>query len=217
MNSSIPTPSVVAQSVLPTTNTLIPAGIALAVLAPLTCIIDLPPLIWHIRNRNVAAGSLVAWIIFHNLLSFINLLIWPTDDFEGKYNGEGLCDVEVKFMVARAVALPAATLCIIRALANVMNTEKSLTIPTKTQRRRAVVMDLVFCMGLPLIMMFFHYIVQPNRYFLAGVSGCTPSFWSSWLSILLMSLPPLFLSLASAYYGSTLTYTLLPSHPIHAS
>lgn len=203
MNASTPLPSVVAASVLPTTTTLIPAGIALAVLTPLTIIIDLPPLIWHVRNRNTAAASLVGWIVLHNFLAFLNLLIWPTDDFDGRYVGQGLCDVEVKLQVARAVALPAASLCIVRALANVMNTNKSLSVPTKTQRRRAIILDLVYCFGLPLIMMFFHYIVQPNRYFLAGVSGCTPSFYASWLSIVLLNVPPLILSLANAYYAGT--------------
>lgn len=187
---------------LPTTNTLIPTGIALAIFAPLTVILDIAPLLWHIRNRNVAAISLVAWIMLHNFISFVNLLIWPTDDFKDHYIGEGLCDVEVKFMVARSVAIPAASLCIIRALARVMNTDKGVLRPTRAQRRRAIVMDLVWCIGCPLISMFLHYVVQPNRYFLLGVSGCTPSFWASWLSILLMCLPPLFLSLANSYFAS---------------
>lgn len=204
MSSSSAANNVLSAGILPTTNTLIPAGIALAVFAPVACLLNIPPLIFHFRNRNTAAVSLVAWVLFHNLLSLINLLIWPTDDFKDRYNGEGLCDVEIKFIVARAVALPAATLCIVRSLANVMNTNKSISIPTAAQRRRAMVMDLVWCVGLPIIMMFLHYIVQPNRYFLAGVSGCTPSFWSGWVSILLTCLPPLLLSLANAFYAGML-------------
>lgn len=187
---------------LSSTNSVIPAGIAIAVLAPLVCILDLPPLVWHIRNRNTAAASLVAWIILHNLFTFINFLIWPTDDFTHRYLGAGLCDIEVKFMIARSVALPAASLCIIRQLANVMNTERTVLAPTKLQRRRGVAMDLIWCLGLPLLMMLFHYIVQPTRYILYGVSGCEPTVWGSWLEILLVCMPPLLLSLANAYYAS---------------
>lgn len=197
---------------LPGTNSLIPTGIAIAVFAPLVCILDLPPLIWHIRNRNTAAASLVAWIILHNLFNFINFLIWPTDDFTNRYLGEGLCDVEVKFMTARSVALPAASLCIIRQLANVMNTERTVLAPSKLQRRRGVVMDLIWCLGLPLVMMLFHYIVQPTRYLLYGVSGCAPTVWGSWLTILLMCMPPLLLSLANAYYASK---HFSPQHLFH--
>lgn len=203
MNSTIYGPNVMAATELPTTTTLIPKGIALAVTAPLTCIIDLPPLIWHIRNRNTAAACLVGWVILGNLMNFLNLLIWPTDNFVNHYAGHGLCDVEVKIMVARAVALPASSLCIVRVLSNVMNTDKSIAIPTKAQRRRALVMELVWCLGLPLVVMCFHYIVQPNRYFLAGVAGCTPSFWASWLSIVLISIPPLLLSFGNAVYAGS--------------
>lgn len=177
-----------------------PSGIALAVLAPITVILNLPPLIWHIRNRNTAAASLVFWILLNNFLSVINLATWPNDNMDTWFSGRGLCDIEAKIMVARSTALPAATLCIIRALAAVINSDRTM-IPSTVQRRRKMILELVWCLGIPVVTMFLHYIVQPNRYFIYGVSGCNPSVSVNWVTVVLLSIPPLLLSIANAWYG----------------
>lgn len=179
---------------------MIPSGIALAVLAPITVILNLPPLIWHIRNRNTAAASLVFWILLNNFLSVINLAIWPNNNMEAWFSGRGLCDIEAKIMVARSTALPAATLCIIRALAAVINSDRTM-IPSTVQQRRKMILDLAWCLGIPIVTMFLHYIVQPNRYFIYGVSGCNPSVSVNWVTVVLLSIPPLLLSIANAWYG----------------
>ncbi|GAB7347803.1 hypothetical protein MBLNU459_g5343t2 [Dothideomycetes sp. NU459] len=196
------------ESSQPTTYTMIPAGILLGVLASSACALNFPPLVWHIRNRNAAPACLVGWVLLNNLLSVINLAIWPTDDMANWFSGRGLCDIEAKIMVARSTALPAATLCIIRSLAEVINTEKTMLVPTPAQRRRACVLDLVWCLGVPVVTMFLHYIVQPNRYFIFGVSGCNPSVSVNWVTLVILSLPPLLLSVANAWYGALTIFRL---------
>ncbi|KAL2350336.1 a-pheromone receptor PreA [Cryomyces antarcticus] len=185
-----------------------PAAIVLGVLSAATIALDILPFVWHFRNRNVAACSLVFWILILNLCSLINVFLWPNDNTESWPDGRGLCDVEAKIFVGSFVALTGALLCIMRSLARVMDTENTVVATTRAQRRRAIVLDLFFCFGLPLYTMIIHYVVQPSRYYLWGISGCSASVDNSWVFIVLIVIPPLLLSLADAYYSGLVIFRL---------
>ena len=200
----------------PPSNPPYPAAIALAVLSTLAILLDLPPLVWHCKNRNVAAGCLISWLVINNLLNLINACIWPNDDTRHLYSGEGLCDIEVKLIVARSTALPGATFCILKSLADVMDTSKVNLAPSKARRVRALVLDLFFGLGVPALTMFLHYVVQPSRYYLTGVSGCVPSFYPSPLTVLLLDVPPVILTIADVYLCSK-SPSLPPNHLPHPS
>lgn len=190
-----------------TTSGVYPNTIVLGTFAGIVSILDLPPLIWHCRNRNIAAACLVGWILLNNIINVINVILWPNDEWKTWYDGRGLCDIEVKIQVARSTALPAAMFCILKSLANVMNTKKVNLAPSKAQRMRSLALDLSMCLGLPLIVMFFHYIVQEARYAIAGISGCEPTQVTSWLSILLLDAPFLILASVDVYFaGEILVY-----------
>lgn len=180
-------------------NPVYPAAVILGLLAATVMLLGLPPLFWHLRNHNAAAGSLVAWIVINNLMTVINIIIWHNDDVQHWYNGVGLCDIEVKIMVARSMALPAATMCILKSLANVMDTSRINLAPSKAQRRRAMILDLTACLGLPLLTMLLHYVVQPTRYAIGGVSGCLATFYESWVTVVLLDVPPLILAVVNVY------------------
>jgi len=100
---------------VPKTTGAYPATVALGLLSFFTIILDLPPLLWHARNRNIAAALLISWIVVINLLSLLNVFIWPNDNTSPPsfHDGQGLCDIEVKLLVGRTTALPAATFCIL--------------------------------------------------------------------------------------------------------
>ncbi|TKA82446.1 hypothetical protein B0A49_00045 [Cryomyces minteri] len=188
-----------------------PTAIVLGVLSAATIALDILPFVWHFRNRNIAACSLIFWILVLNLCSLINVFLWPNDNTKSWPDGRGLCDVEAKIFVGSFVALTGALLCIMRSLARVMDTEHTVVAPTRAQRRRAVALDLFFCFGLPLYTMVVHYVVQPNRYYLWGISGCSASVDNSWVFIVLIVLPPLLLSLADAYYSGKYPPSASPS------
>jgi pheromone a factor receptor len=178
-----------------------PSAIALGFLAALVSILSIPPLVWHIRNRNIAPACLVSWLLVNNFINFLNAIIWSNDDMAHWFHGVGLCDIEVKIQVARAMALPGATLCILKSLANVMDTNKVNLNPTRAQRQRALAFDLVLCTGLPIIFMFLHYVFQPSRYQILSVSGCAATYFSGFICILFMDVPPLILVCVDAYYA----------------
>ncbi|KAK1093601.1 a-factor receptor [Friedmanniomyces endolithicus] len=187
----------------PTTPTTAPypAAIALATLSLLVILLLLSPMSWHLRNRNVGATFLVAWTILINLQTLINALLWPHDDIALWYNGAGLCDVEVKVQIAFSVAAPAALAAVLRALANALDTSRATLVKSRAQRIRDYVVDLSFCLGFPALQMLFHYIDQPTRYLLFGIAGCEASVSKTWVTILLMDVPPLLWTLVDSYYA----------------
>lgn len=184
---------------------IIPQGVILAVLAPFVFILNFPPLIWHLRNRNTAAVSMVFWVMLMNFLSVLNVIIWPYIDMRDMYDGQGLCDVEIKLLGARTAGLNAAVLCLLRALAAVLNVDKNLLGPSKAQKRRNAAVEMAWCVGLPLLTMILHYIVQLNRFALLGVSGCQPMSLMSWTSFVLIFLPPMIANAIALYYASKST------------
>lgn len=150
----------------------------------------LMPMYWHARNRNVGATALIAWLVLLLLSSFVNAIIWPSDNMNTWFNGVGLCDIEVKIQVASQVALPASFACIMRALSAVLDTTRTTLSQTKAQKQRAVVIDLLFCVGFPLLQTLSHYIVQTRRFYIYGIAGCVPAYSPTWPSIPLLILPP---------------------------
>lgn len=179
-----------------------PAGIALALLSGITLLLDIPPFIWHINHRNAAPATLIMWLIFLNFTNVLNVILWPNDDYTpDTYHGEGVCDVETKLYVGSYVALPCAFASILRTLTRVMDPENIVLAPTKAQRLREMVIDLLITWACPIYLMAVHYVVQPNRFLLIGISGCWPSFDESWPSAVLVFMWPCIVCLIDSYYA----------------
>lgn len=182
-----------------------PMATVLPTLSFLSIAVCAAPLILHGKNRNLPATSLVCWAILMNILNIINALIWPTDDTASWWNGAGLCDVEVKLMVAGYVAVPGCLVGIFRGLAIVMDTSRATWVPSKTQRWRNRAFDLGFCVVVPCIAMTTHIVWQKNRYYLFSISGCVNDFDESWVSFVLAWIWPPIIGLIAAYYCCKLT------------
>lgn len=186
-----------------------PTAVAVPVLALMALIIDIPPLAWHIRNHNLAASSLVCWVMLSNLMNFSNALIWPTDDTEIWWDGSGLCDVEVKLMIAINFGFVGALVCIMRKLAKVLNTKRTVLSPSRAERRRETAVECLLCFGGPIYSIAVHYIVQPSRYYIFAISGCTSSYDNSWPKIALILIWPPLLGVVVVYYSGEYRPTII--------
>ena len=171
-------------------------------LAALTVSLCLPPFIWHLKNRNLAASSLIFWIVLTNFFVFINSLIWHDDDLDSWWRGYILCDIEVKLMNAANVGVPASLVAIMRSLALVLDTERTIVQPTTAQRRRKLAVDILLCFGFPIYMIIVVYVVQNIRYYIFAISGCVPGIDNSWPSIVLIHIYSPLLSTIAVYYSS---------------
>ncbi|KAI9677432.1 MAG: a-factor receptor [Caeruleum heppii] len=175
-------------------------AVALPILALLSVVLAVPPFAWHIKNRNVAACSLIAWISLINFFVFINALIWPTDYTSRWWDGVGLCDIEVKLTWASSVGASGSLACIMRNLAKVMDVERATINPSRAQRRRNLILDLLWCFACPIYIMIADYFVQSNRYYIFTISGCTPAIDNSWVAIILVLIWAPLLCLVESYY-----------------
>lgn len=183
-----------------TDNKLYPLAVVVPVLSFLSIAISIPPLALHAKNRNYPATIVNCWAILLNIFNIVNSLLWPTDDISTWWNGVGLCDVEIKLMVAGYVAVPGALVCIFRSLANVLDTRRAVLVPNKTQRWRNRLMELLFSVFVPVIAMSTHYIYQKSRYYIYSISGCVNNYDESWASFVFAWIWPLVICLIASYY-----------------
>ncbi|KAK5166322.1 a-factor receptor [Saxophila tyrrhenica] len=177
------------------------SAVALALVSFFLMLLIIPPMFWHARNRNIGATALVAWLIMLLLFTFTNAIIWPSDDIPSWFSGTGYCDVQIKLQVAAQVAVPASFACILRALAAVMDTDRAIFVQTKAQKQWSGIVDLICCVGFPLLQMLLHYVVQSRRYYVYGISGCAPAASTSWPSIPIMILHPLLWTILDVYFA----------------
>ncbi|KAK6428830.1 a-factor receptor [Oleoguttula sp. CCFEE 5521] len=185
----------------PDSTATYPTAILLSVFALLISLLIIPPMLWHARNRNIGATSLIAWILILNIQIVLNALIWRNDNTNSWFSGTGLCDIEVKIQLASGVGFPSSAACVLRALARVMDTERTSMGKTRAQKKRGYAIDLLWCAGFPALQMLFHYVVQPSRYYIWGISGCVPSVSNSWVTDLLIIAPPVAWVLVCAVYA----------------
>ncbi|KAL1991683.1 hypothetical protein VTN49DRAFT_4991 [Thermomyces lanuginosus] len=158
------------------------------------------PLICQVSHRNLAASCLIGYMMISDAFYALNALIWSHGDVNSWWDGAGLCDIEVKIQIATQIALPGTLFCIFYTLADVMNTDRATLVPTRAERLRKQALEVTFCFVIPLVAMALHFICQPFRYGILGVTGCAQSFDESWVSfVLVYGWPPVICLLAAVY------------------
>ncbi|KAF2024920.1 kinase-like protein, partial [Setomelanomma holmii] len=187
---------------------LYPQAVILPAVAFPSWVLCVPPLIWHFRQGNIAAASLILWCIIINFFNSINPLIWPRDNFDDWWNGNVWCDIHVRIQVGAVVGTTASAVMIIRKLARVMDTSNITISTSRNQKMKEKALEIFFCWGYPLIMILLYYIVQPTRYAIYGIVGCLSSFDPSWPSIVLSFMwAPITICVAGVY-ACILSYRL---------
>ena len=182
-------------------DTVPATAILLPILAMLSVLLDIPPMIWHIRNRNLAACFLVFWFMLVNTINTLNAFIWSTDSSLLRWNGAIFCDIEVKLIVATYIGATGALICIFYALYHALDTDRTVLSHTKAQKTRKLAWELLACLGAPILCMIVHALAQDNRYDLVTVMGCYPTTDSSWVTGLGLWLLPVAFSIAAAVFG----------------
>ncbi|KAA8910909.1 GPCR fungal pheromone mating factor [Sphaerosporella brunnea] len=171
----------------------------------LLCIV---PLAWHWQNKNTAACFLIIWLSIFNLCSFINSFIWP-DDIAVLTGWEGgiYCDIQIKILIAGFTGHLGAMAAIARNLAVILSDDAPV-VRTRAVRRRELYKDLALCLAVPILMMAVHYIVQPRRYTLVAITGCTAAVDRSWPTVVLIFIWPPIVALMAGYYAALVVYRL---------
>jgi pheromone a factor receptor len=145
---------------------------------------------------------MIGWLQLMQIIYIINPIVWPRDDTFRWWNGNGLCDVEIRILVGATVGIPGSTMCIVRKLANVLDSKPLIL--TRAQRNRRMLLDGFLCIGFPIILMIVYYVVQANRYTVLTTTGCAWWIDRSWPSIVLVLIWPLVLAMINAYFAGKL-------------
>jgi pheromone a factor receptor len=186
------------------------SAVLIPILSCIAVILDLPPMVWHIRNRNIGASALIFWLIILNLINFCNSLVWPRDNIPEWWNGGIFCDIQVRLIMGATIGgIPCAIICIMKALAQVLDT-KRIIMSCDVSDRKQYLGDSLWCFGLPVIVMIIMYVVQGGRYFISGISGCDVPIDRSWLSAVILFIWPPIMLLISSYYSGILLALCLP-------
>ncbi|KAI4151896.1 MAG: hypothetical protein LQ340_003216 [Diploschistes diacapsis] len=162
---------------------------------------SIPALIWHVKNRNLPASSMVFWIVLENTFNIINALVWPNDNVLAWPSGVGYCDVEIKLDIASSIGLLGSLCCILRSLAKALDTDNARLMATPAERQRQLALELFYCVGLPLVLAVLHFVIQPFRYYVLAIAGCAPAFSNSWLTIMIFYIWPPVVCLINVYYS----------------
>jgi pheromone a factor receptor len=183
-----------------------PQAVLLPILAFPSWILCIPPLFWHFRQSNIAAGSLILWVGLINFFNSINPLIWPRDNLPEWWDGKGWCDINVRIQVGAVVGTTASAAMIVRKLAKVMDTSNITVSVSRQSKIKEKVLEVVWCWVYPLVLIIVYYVVQPARYFIYGISGCLSTFDPTWPSVVLIIMwAPITTLVAACYAGKSCT------------
>lgn len=180
---------------------LTPNAVALPLFSCIAIVLSVIPLYLLYRRKNIATCFLIVFIIVQNFLNLLNAALWPTDDFSLWWNGIGLCDVESKLRTPITTAIAASMSCVSRNLAKAVDTDNANLLETPAMRRRRITIDLLICLGIPILQMALYYLVQTDRYVIITITGCANSVDNSWPSILIVHFWPPLYALINAYYA----------------
>jgi len=162
------------------------------------------PFYWHLEAWNTGTCLYMAWTGIGCLMACINSIVWNNNMI---IRAPIYCDIVVRIQAGLNVAVPAASLCINRRLYKIA-TIKSVTV-TDSEKRRAVIVDLLIGIGIPILEMIAEYIVAYQRFDIYEDIG--PSLSPAFLieTVLFFSMWPLVIGCVSFVYGVLTIYTLL--------
>jgi hypothetical protein len=188
------------------TGKIYPIAILFSTLAWGSWLLCVAPLIWHVSQRNVAAGSLVLWTILCNISLGINPLIWGHDNIAQWWDGVIWCDINVRIQIGAQVALGASVAMILRRLAKVMDTRNITVSLSRNSKLRGQLIEAGWCWGYPLVIILLYIPVQSARYNIWGIEGCIsayrPNMRSLFLTVIWM---PVTMMVVFYYAGRLLT------------
>ncbi|KAL0956092.1 hypothetical protein HGRIS_002260 [Hohenbuehelia grisea] len=153
------------------------------------------PLPWHLEAWNTGTCLYMIWTGLACLIQFVNSMIWTGNTIDW---APVWCDITTRILIAVPVAIPAASLCINRRLYKI--SKVTIVSTTKTDRRRAIMVDLAIGLGLPFAEMILQYVVQGHRYDILEDFGCITFTVLTPLAFVLVWAVPLAIGLGSGVY-----------------
>ncbi|KAG0652332.1 Pheromone a factor receptor [Hyphodiscus hymeniophilus] len=186
-------------------------AVLVAVFAFFGLVLNIIPLTMLWQVRSLPAVTLIGTVMVYVTWTFINVCIWPRDDFAVWWNGVGLCDIIATLRTPMFSLLALAVCILTRDLSRAVDVDHPRLFESAAQRRRRIITDVLCIFGLPTLQVPLHYLVQYNRFSIIAIYGCVDLLDDSWPKIVLLSMWPLLIGFLNCYY-SILTMLRLRRH-----
>lgn len=158
-------------------------------------VVALIPLPWHLQAWNSGTCYYMIWATLSCLNQFINSIVWHNNAINW---APIWCDISIRIMLGASVGIPAASLCINRRLYNIAKTHAVAL--TDEGKRRAVLIDTLICVLLPMTVVALQYIVQGHRFDIYEDIGCYPFIYNTLPAFFLSDSWPIIIGLVSSVY-----------------
>ncbi|ADV24257.1 Pheromone receptor STE3p, putative [Cryptococcus gattii WM276] len=171
--------------------------LSLVIFSGIGILLVLLPLPLHWRARNAGTLLLITWLFIANVIFFVNGIVW--------WNSYDLpsspiwCDIASKLFIGVPVGISATSLCITRRL--VMIASSTAVTINQRQKHIALAIDLFLGIGMPMLVMALHYIVQPHRVDIIEGYGCQPVTWPGIPALFAVTWWSPLLTIIAAGYG----------------
>nr|AAQ96344.1 pheromone receptor Rcb2 B44 [Coprinopsis cinerea] len=163
------------------------------------CILCLIPLPWHLQAWNSGTCFFMAWTALACLNQFVNSVVWSGNAIN---HAPIWCEISIRILMGASVGIPASSMCIVRRLYAIARSQKVAI--TRAEKRRAVIMDSLICVLLPIVYVALQVVVQGHRFDIFEDIGCYPIIYNTLLSYFISFAPPLAIGLVSAVYSLSL-------------
>ncbi|KAJ4486624.1 pheromone receptor [Lentinula edodes] len=165
-------------------------------------VLSVIPLSWHFQAWNSGTCAFMIWTGLACLVTGINSIIWADNALNV---APVWCDISSQIILGSSVGIPASTLCISRRLYRITSTQ-TVSI-TRDDKLRAIYSDLAIAVGLPILMLLLHIIVQPHRFNILEEYGCTSVTFDTLAAYFLYYMWPVAIGLVSLVYSSLILRT----------
>jgi len=116
------------------------------------------PFYWHLESWNTGTCLYMAWTGLGCLIQCINSIVWNKNMVD---KAPVYCDIVIRVQIGLNVAISACSLCINRRLYKIATAKGVIT---DEEKRRAVIVDLLIGLGIPILQIITEYIISGHRY-----------------------------------------------------
>lgn len=183
------------------------SGLCIAAFSFIAFVILIPPFFYHKKQKNIPACSLIFWLCYENLVTFINALIWSGEDFELATTAPGYCDITVRLTSGSSSGKLCCIATVMFNLFMIIRAENHKFLNPKSKRR--LFTNIAMCWFTPIFVMGTSVIVQATRYVIFRYRGCLAAYAYSYLTLVLVQIWNLVWSLVALVFALLTLITYL--------
>ncbi|KAJ4490544.1 pheromone receptor [Lentinula aciculospora] len=160
------------------------------------------PLSWHLQAWNSGTCAFMIWTGLACLITGINSIIWVDNALN---ISPVWCDISSQIILGASLGIPASTLCISRRLYRITSAQ-TVSI-TRDDKVRAIYTDISIALGIPVLFLILHIVVQGHRFDILEEYGCTSVTYNTLPAYFLYYMWPIAIGLVSLVYSSLILRT----------